>query len=105
MKKSKEEIELAKLLKEQIKPAPENGWFVRKVMNRLPEKSQSFFSKSEILSFIICGIILIAGWCYQIIHVTTAQFITTADLFGVSAMFIFSLALMSYIAYPLLKKG
>ena len=32
------DIKLRKLLKDIQEEAPENGWFTRKVMNRLPDK-------------------------------------------------------------------
>ncbi len=41
MKEHDNDIKLRKLLKEIKKEAPENEWFTRKVMNRLPEKKSS----------------------------------------------------------------
>ena len=38
-----DDMELSRLLKEQLPEAGRNEWFTRKVMNRLPEKQQRSF--------------------------------------------------------------
>ncbi len=105
MKRDKLDETLGRLLKEQVSEAPQNEWFVRKVMNRLPEKRQSVFSKAEIFSFAIVSVILIAFWGIQVVRLTTSDVITVTDLVGVFALFLCSVSFLCYIAYPVLKRG
>ena len=43
MIKNIDDTELKQLLKKELPKAPENPWFTRKVMNRLPEKEFKVF--------------------------------------------------------------
>ena len=55
MKRNSDDIKIAELLKKEVPNCPENEWFVKKVLNRLPEKRPSFFSRAEIFSFVAAG--------------------------------------------------
>ena len=48
-----DDMELSRLLKEQLPEAGRNEWFTRKVMNRLPEKQQRSFGWLLPLAFTV----------------------------------------------------
>lgn len=62
MKRDKEDIELKRLLQEQLPKASENPWFTRKVINRLPEHRKSY-AWIEYLAYFVGGII--CGLCWK----------------------------------------
>ena len=104
MKRSEEDIKLAEKLKNSAPQAPENEWFVRKVMNRLPQKRRPVYSRAEVFTLVLSAILLLVGWCMQISHMLTSPVITSLDLVYSGVLFISSLAFMGYVAYPMLKR-
>lgn len=62
MKRNTDDIEFANLLKQNTPEASQNPWFTRKVMNRLPEKSQPTFVWGSILVSILCVLATVAAW-------------------------------------------
>ena len=105
MKRSEEDIKLAEKLKNSAPQAPENEWFVKKVLNRLPEKRPSFFSRAEIFSFVAAGLVLLVCWILHFLSFTGSDAITLGDLVYPTILSVLTLTLICYITYPLLKKG
>lgn len=52
--------EFKNLLNSKLPEPRKNQWFTRKVVNKLPENSQSRFIWVEIVSYCLCG--LLCGW-------------------------------------------
>ncbi len=71
---------LKELFKKELPQAPRNPWFVRKVINRLPEKETPTGSRIESMSYLIAVIALIAAWCKFAIGVSAAGVFTGGDL-------------------------
>lgn len=71
---------LKELFKKELPQAPRNPWFVRKVINRLPEKETPTGSSIESMSYLIAVIALIAAWCKFAIGVSAAGVFTGGDL-------------------------
>lgn len=55
-----EDIKLRALLNNKLPQAPQNDWFVKKVMNRLPEKRRNSVSIIEIIGY-ATAILVILG--------------------------------------------
>ena len=105
MKKNSDDIKIAELLKKEVPNCPENEWFVKKVLNRLPEKRPSFFSRAEIFSFAAAGPVLLVCWILHFLSFTSLETITLGDLVYPTILSVLTLTLICYITYPLLKKG
>lgn len=105
MKRNSDDIKIAELLKKEVPNCPENEWFVKKVMNRLPEKRPSFFSRAEVFSFVAAGLVLLVCWILHFLSFTGSDAITLGDLVYPTILSVLTLTLICYITYPLLKKG
>ncbi len=62
MKRNSDDIEFAKLLKQNTPEVSQNPWFTRKVVNRLPDKNQPSMMWGYILELILCLIVAAAAW-------------------------------------------
>ncbi len=71
---------LKEILKRELPSAPENKWFVRKVMNRLPEKTQNITSVIEYIGFAIAFVILGFYWYQLFTNAESAKVITVGDI-------------------------
>lgn len=61
------DIKLRRLLKDIQEGAPENGWFTRKVMNRLPEKKSKSHDWVMWCFYCVALIICIGFWSITIV--------------------------------------
>lgn len=63
MKKSNEEIDkkIRRLMLSQLPEAPRDQWFVRRVMNRLPQP-QNIMSRIEWIAYALSAVILCIYW-------------------------------------------
>ena len=59
-----DDMELSRLLKEQLPEAGRNEWFTRKVMNRLPQQQQRSFGWLLPLAFTVSIILCLVGWLF-----------------------------------------
>ena len=85
-------------LKEQLPKAPENEWFTRRVLNRLPKRSPGYiFIKCAVA--IAVAAIFVACWTAFIASFDFGA-ITIRSLLYLSSMTAVSVALL---AYPLLQ--
>lgn len=64
--KNIEDARLRELLDRSLPEAPHDEWFVRKVMNRLPEREAPMHTRIEKMSYIIAVLLLVgyAVWFY-----------------------------------------
>ncbi len=64
--KNIEDARLRELLDRSLPQAPRDEWFVRKVMNRLPQREAPMHTRVENLSYIIAVLLLVgyAVWFY-----------------------------------------
>ena len=74
-----DDMELSRLLKEQLPEAGRNEWFTRKVMNRLPEKQQRSFGWLLPLAFTVSIILCLVGWVY-FLHNLNLEIILVRDV-------------------------
>lgn len=58
MNEKEKDKQIAQFLKENLPRERRDEWFVKKAMNRLPEKRQRLFSGWEIASFILSFLVL-----------------------------------------------
>lgn len=105
--KRKDDIDarLGDLLKKELPEAPADGWFVRKVMNRLPDKPRGRTkSLPEILCYIASCIGLVCAWIYSV-HTTVTEGLTlySVSLSGILTML--TLFCIGVFAFPVLRKA
>lgn len=105
MTHNKQDKVLARIIKEELPEAPKDEWFVKKTMNRLPEKRSSVFSKPEIVCYILSAIIIVTGWAWLIYSIHTSGVVTITNII-ICAMLFFSVLLLSAsIAIPLIRRS
>ena len=94
------DIKMRELLDKNLPQAPCNDWFVKKTMNRLPEKYRSSMSIIEIAAYLtaILAIITIEG--YIIYNVVTTGTFTLNDLVWIVSLNIGLLATIFAIFAP-----
>ena len=81
-----DDIKLRDILRNELPQAPQNDWFVKKVMNRLPEKRRGSISIIEIIGyataiFIILGIEIGIGY-----NIATTGSITLSNIVWLMAL-------------------
>lgn len=86
MIKNIDDTELKQLFKKELPQAPENPWFTRKVMNRLPEKEFKVFSWIEYLSYAIAIVGLVIYWAIFCRDLKEAATITMQDIISYTAL-------------------
>ena len=92
MKETIDDIELRQLLKKSVPEKAENQWFVKKVLNRLPEKT-NYYGLAEKLLYVVGSVLCIVYWIY---YIDTAHFtvITVRDLMMMGLMGVVTLVVM-----------
>lgn len=75
-----EDIKLRELLNNKLPQAPQNDWFVKKVMNRIPEKRRGSISIIEIIGYatailVIFGVEISIGY-----NIATTGTLTLTDI-------------------------
>lgn len=71
---------LKELFKKELPQAPRNPWFVRKVINRLPEKEAPACSRIEYICYAVAAVCLAAAWCHLTLSIRAAGQFTGGDL-------------------------
>lgn len=93
MKEDFNDIEFKKLLKAKAHKPGENNWFTPRVLNRLPEKSESYSTlKFEKWAYAIGLLICILGWAFLYIS-GFFDVITVRSLIYIVALIIGSFSL------------
>lgn len=108
MSNNKENItdsHLRELLQKHATDAPENPWFVKKVMNRLPDKQASRKkSAAEIFCYIMGGIGLICAWIYSAQSIATAG-LTVSTIVTSGILTVLTLFCIGVFSFPIVRRG
>lgn len=75
-----DDIKIRELFEKNLPQAPRNDWFIKKTMNRLPEKSHSYISIIEVVGYLIATLSIIGIETYIIYNVTTTATLTLNDI-------------------------
>ncbi len=85
--------------------APVNPWFVRKVMNRLPDKPFGRKkSAAEIICYILGIIALIGAWAYSV-NITVTDGLTVYTIATSGILTFLTLFCIGVFALPVVKRG
>lgn len=95
------EQQLKHILRTHLPQAPESAWFVRKVMNRLPDESRSLYTRAEKVSYIVAALFLIGFLVWFVRGVRLSGCITAGDLITGGAAVIAIICLGVSYAAPL----
>lgn len=100
MKKEKDDIELAKLLKENSCQASDNEWFTPCVLHRLPEKRRSVkWLKVIIYAMALAGVVVCWLWysSKQDSSVVTVRDLLTYACMAGGSMAVASVAIIDFV--------
>lgn len=95
-----EDIKIRELLDKNLPQAPQNEWFIKKTMNRLPEKHRSPISIIEIVGYFIAIIAIIGIEAHVIYSVITTATLTLNDIMWLVILNIGLLAIIFAIFAP-----
>lgn len=95
-----EDLKIRQLLDKKLSQAPQNEWFVKKVINRLPEKQRSAVSIIEIIGYAIAIIAILGIECSIIYEITTTATLTLKNLVWLIALNIVFFAIVFAIISP-----
>ena len=98
-----DDIQIRELLDKSLPQAPNNGWFVKKTLNRLPPKQGSSISIIEITGYIIAILAIIAIEGYIIYNVTTTGTLTLNDIVWIVSLNVALLSIIISIFSPQLR--
>lgn len=98
-----DDIQIRELLDKSLPLAPNNGWFVKKTLNRLPQKQGSSISIIEITGYIIAILAIIAIEGYIIYNVTTTGTLTLNDIVWIVSLNVALLSIIISIFSPQLR--
>lgn len=92
--------QIRELLDKNLPQAPQNEWFIRKTINRLPEKHSSSVSTIEIVAYLIAILAIISIESCIIYNVLTRGTFTLNDLVWIMALNIGLLTIIFAIFTP-----
>ena len=93
------------LMRKQLPEAPGNTWFVRKLMNRLPDKpARRRKSPAEIMCYILGVIGVFAAWGYSL-HTALAQGLTIQTVAVSAILLLLTLFCIGMFAVPALRRS
>lgn len=104
MMKNIDDSRLKELFKKELPQAPENPWFTRKVMNRLPEKEPKVFSWVEYLSYVIAIVGLVVYWAVFCRDLKEATTITMQDIISYLALTVAGFFILISFVMPKIKQ-
>lgn len=96
---------LRKAFAKQLPQAPNNPWFTRKVLNRLPNKRKNWAAIIEYAGFALAAISLIAFWAATISAVLNCTFITVNDLATFAILTVLTIALLIGFMHSLIQRA
>lgn len=99
------DISLKRLFKDQLPKERKDEWFVRKTMNRLPERRRPTFSVPEIVSYVLSALILLSGWVWLWARFNHEDSLTYGSLMMGGVLMIASFSLLGAVMYPIIKRG
>ena len=92
MKRTQDDIQLGRLLKQHSASVGENPWFTPRVLNRLPERPRSSRWRGGVLCTI--AIVLCAACWQWLIHSQDFTVLTVRDITHYAAMVAITLAIV-----------
>lgn len=95
-----DDIKMRKLLENKLPQAPHNEWFIKKTMNRLPEKRHNSISIIEIIGYLIAILSIISIETHIIYNVTTTGTLTLNDIVWLVSLNIGLIAIVFTIFAP-----
>ena len=98
-----DDIQIRELLDKSLPQAPRNDWFVKKTLNRLPQKQGNTISIIEIAGYVIAILAIIAIEGYIIYNVTTTGTLTLNDIVWIVSLNVVLLSIIISIFSPQLR--
>lgn len=98
--KKYENDQIRKLLDKNLPQAPQNEWFIRKTINRLPDKNRSTISIIEHTSYIIALLIVLIFDCVIGYNIVKTGLITINNIICIFSLNIFLLAIIFAVLKP-----
>lgn len=98
-----DDIQIRELLDKSLPQAPRNEWFVKKTLNRLPQKHGNTISIIEIAGYVIAILAIIAIEGYIIYSVTTTGTLTLNDIVWIVSLNVALLSIIISIFSPQLR--
>ncbi len=96
---------LRNLIKRDLPKERKDEWFVKKVMNRLPDKRKPTFSRPELISFVFSTLILVSGWLWLWNRFNTEESLTYDSLAMGGVLIVMTFGLLATVAYPILRRN
>lgn len=95
---------ISAMLKERLPQAPANPWFVRKVMNRLPDKPRPLLSLPEAICYAAALIGLAGAWGYAYsMAMTDGMTMTVITLSGILTLL--TLFVIGIFTFPMVRRA
>ena len=98
-----DDIQIRELLDKSLPQAPRNDWFVKKTLNRLPQKQGNTISIIEIAGYVIAILAIIAIEGNIIYNVTTTGTLTLNDIVWIVSLNVALLSIIISIFSPQLR--
>lgn len=98
-----DDIQICELLDKSLPQAPRNDWFVKKTLNRLPQKQGNTISIIEIAGYVIAILAIIAIEGNIIYNVTTTGTLTLNDIVWIVSLNVALLSIIISIFSPQLR--
>lgn len=102
MKRTDEDIRFSQLLKQHTPEQHENPWLSRKVLNRLPQKSNSIPVAVYAIFICIIAATIIFGWIYYLKGLNL-NVVTVRDVFSLALMLATSIIILASSIFGLFK--
>ena len=98
-----DDIQIRELLDKSLPQAPRTDWFVKKTLNRLPQKQGNTISIIEIAGYVIAILAIIAIEGNIIYNVTTTGTLTLNDIVWIVSLNVALLSIIISIFSPQLR--
>lgn len=105
MKENNIDRQLREIIKKELPAARRDPWFVRKTMNRLPEKQTPLLSRWERRAYLVSALILLVMWVLTGVDIYNNPVLTVSALLKPAVLSVFSLSLMVSVAVPYMKRS
>ena len=97
--------DLRQLMHDRLPDAPVDPWFIRKVMNRLPDKPvRRKKSLAEVLCYIFGILGIFAAWGYSL-HTTLTEGLTVQTVVTAAILMLLTLFCIGIFAFPALRRS